>query len=369
MNEQRFLSLDVFRGLTVCLMIIVNSPGSWSEMYPFLRHASWHGFTITDLVFPSFLFAVGNALAFVKRSNVDFSDQTFWTRTLKRFFLIFFIGLLIHWFPFINFETGELISLDTLRIMGILQRIALCYLIAAILIHFSSTRVVTIASISILLIYWAILYFFGLNSDPYSITGYVGNSFDLFLFGENHLYTGEGIPFDPEGLLSTLPATVNVLAGYLAGEFIRRKGTSIETVKKLLLVVAGLILVGLLWHSIFPINKKIWTSSFVSLTVGLDLVILSFLIGIIEIQKISNWSYFFVVFGRNPLAIYILSNVLIILLYSISLESGSLYSITYETFAGWMSAKAASLLFAILFMLLCWLIGLWMDRKKIYIRV
>lgn len=367
MNEQRFLSLDVFRGLTVCLMIVVNSPGSWSDIYPMLEHASWHGFTLTDLVFPSFLFAVGNSLAFTRKN--DTGDQVFWKKTLKRFVLIFLIGLLLHWFPFVNIGTGELISLDTLRIMGVLQRIALCYLIAAVIIHYATKQMIIIISVLILLLYWAILYFFAQTPDPYSITGFSGNTLDFLLIGKNHLYTGEGVPFDPEGLLSTLPASINVLGGYLAGEFIRRKGATASTLKKLLLTATGLILIGLVWHGLFPINKKIWTSSFVSLTLGFDLVILAILIGTIEIQKFSKWSYFFVVFGRNPLAIYILSNMLIVFLYSIRFESDSVYAITYHTFAEWLPAKAASLLFAVLFMLLCWMIGLWMDRKKIYLRV
>lgn len=350
-------------------MIIVNSPGSWSEMYPMLQHASWHGFTITDLVFPSFLFAVGNSLAFISNKSIDSTDRVFWKKTLKRFGTIFVIGLLLHGFPFINFETGKLISLDTFRIMGVLQRIALCYLISSVIIHFTSRRTIVFVSISILLMYWAILFIFGNGPDPYSIAGYAGNNIDFLLLGKSHLYTGEGIPFDPEGLLSTIPAVVNVLGGYLAGEFIRKKGATSETIKKLLLIGTRLILIGLLWHGLLPINKKIWTSSFVSLTIGLDLLILTGLIGILEIQRFSTWSYFFVVFGRNPLIIYILSNVLITLLYSISIENESMYTFIYHSFAEWMNPKTASLLVSVLFMLWCWSIGFWMDRKKIYIRV
>ncbi len=350
-------------------MIIVNSPGSWSDVYPVLLHAPWHGFTLTDLVFPSFLFAVGNSLAFTRNKDIDAGDRTFWKKTLKRFFLIFLIGLLLNWFPFINFETGTLLPVDTLRIMGVLQRIALCYLIAVVIVHYVSRRKIVFLSISMLLIYWAILFFFGYSPDPYSITGYTGNNLDFLILGKKHLYTGEGIPFDPEGLLSTLPAVVNVLGGYLAGEFIRKNGTNTATLKRLLFVGAGLLLIALVWHGLFPINKKIWTSSFVSLTVGFDLVILAILIGILEVQKFSKWSYFFVVFGRNPLTIYILSNVLITLLYSISFKNGSLYVLIYQALSKGTPPKTASLLFALLFMLGCWLIGFWMDRRKIYIRV
>lgn len=366
MNEQRFLSLDVFRGLTVCLMIIVNSPGSWSHVYLPLLHPHWHGFTITDLVFPSFLFAVGNSMAFIRRND---SVNNSLAKPIKRFLLIFIIGVLLNWFPFIDFETGTLIPLDTLRIMGVLQRIAVCYLLAFIIIQYASKQTIIILGISVLLIYWGILYFFGGSPDPYSITGYAGNEIDFLLLGKAHLYTGEGIAFDPEGLLSTLPAVVNVLAGYLAGELIRQKGAALETLKRLLLIGAGLILIALAWQVVLPLNKKIWTSSFVSLTIGLDLVILSVLIWILEMKKISGWSYFFVVFGRNPLSIYILSNVLITILYNIRFENGSLQFLIYQTFSEWIPVKVASLLFAVLYMLTCWLIGFWMDRKRIYIRV
>ncbi len=369
MNNQRFLSLDVFRGMTVCFMIIVNSPGSWGNVYPMLLHASWHGFTVTDLVFPSFLFAVGNALAFVKKQNNPVDHTSFWKKTLKRFVIIFITGILLNAFPFFDFSTGHFIALDGLRIMGVLQRIALCYLFAVVVVQYTSNNIMLIVSGVLLMGYWLLLYGLGGSPDPYNITGYAGNAIDYWVLGKNHLYTGEGMPFDPEGLLSTLPAIVNVLAGYWAGDFIRRKGTTMASIRTLLLTASGFILAGLVWHGVFPINKKIWTSSFVMLTVGLDLLLLTVLIAIIEMKNITRWSYFFVVFGRNPLSIYILSNVLLVLLYSIPANSDSLQVQFYEHLCQITTAKNASLLFALLFMLLCWLIGLWMDRKKIYIRV
>lgn len=367
MTAPRFVSLDVFRGMTVCFMIIVNSPGSWGEVYPFLLHAPWHGFTATDLVFPSFLFAVGNALAFTLTPQQNAS--AFWPKTLKRFVLIFMIGVLLNAFPFYDFEAGKFIAFDTLRIMGVLQRIAICYLIASIVIFYGSKSIIWIVSGLLLIGYWILLYAFGSPADPYSISSYAGNALDFFVLGKNHLYHGEGLPFDPEGLLSTLPAIVNVLGGYLAGDYIRKKELSSARIKKF--IVAGIVcvLAGMLWHLTFPINKKIWTSSFVLLTVGLDILLLAGLIIVIELKKIQRWGYFFIVFGRNPLSIYILSNVLLVMLYTIPAGTGSLQAWLYVSFTLIISAKNASFLFALLFMLLCWLIGYWMDRKKIYIRV
>jgi predicted acyltransferase len=369
MNNQRFLSLDVFRGMTVCFMIIVNSPGSWNDVYSFLLHAPWHGFRATDLVFPSFLFAVGNALAFTINRTEKSDTQKFWTKTLRRFALIFLIGFLLNWFSFVDFSSGSMISLDTLRIMGVLQRIALCYLFASIIIYNGSKHVTILIGIALLLGYWALLYFIGSNVDPYSITGYAGNAIDFFVLGKNHLYTGEGIPFDPEGLLSTLPAIANVLGGYLVGDFIRKHGATQTTVKQLMFVATAMILIALLWHGLFPINKKIWTSSFVLLTTGLDILLLSVLIAVIEMKKSERWGYFFVVFGRNPLSIYVLSNILLVALYTIPMTAGSLQTWMYDRLRTITSPMNASLLFALFFMLLCWAIGYWMDRKKVYIRV
>ncbi|HEY0772427.1 MAG TPA: DUF5009 domain-containing protein, partial [Sphingobacteriaceae bacterium] len=193
---------------------------------------------------------------------------------------------------------------------------------------------------------------------------------DLFLLGEGHLYHGEGVAFDPEGLLSTLPAIVNVIAGYLAGDFIRRMGNSYETISKLMIAGAVLILVALTWDMAFPINKKLWTSSFVLLTVGLDLLILPVLIYVIEIYHSQRWTYFFVVFGRNPLFIYLLSEVLLISLYIIPVGDKRVPQwLNDDVFGSFASPVNASFLFAFFFMLTNWVVGYFLDKKKIYIKV
>lgn len=371
--QARNLALDVFRGMTLCFMIIVNSPGNWDFAYAPLLHASWHGFTPTDLVFPSFLFAVGNAMAFVMHKYEIQGNAVFWNKILKRTFIIFLLGFLMYWFPFFREANGgglELKPLSETRFLGVLQRIALCYFFASIIIHFGSKKFALWFSAFALIGYWILSYAFGDAADPYSLTGNAGLKLDLFLFGENHLYHGEGIAFDPEGLLSTLPSIVNVIAGYLAGDYIRRKGNSYETIARLMIAGAVLILVAFTWDMAFPINKKLWTSSFVFLTVGLDLFILSILIYIIEISSRRKWTSFFVVFGRNPLFIYLFADVLLTTLYMIPMGDTSLQEWFYLNVLGSFAGPLlASFLFAVLYMLLNWTVGYFLDKKKIYIKV
>jgi predicted acyltransferase len=369
-ENQRYLALDVFRGMTVCFMIIVNTPGDWGHVYAPLLHAPWHGFTPTDLVFPSFLFAVGNAMAFSMRKYEGQGEDVFWKKTIKRTLIIFVLGFLLYWFPFVDFKTMTMLPLGETRIPGVLQRIAICFLIASIVIHYLSPKSVFWFGVISLLAYWGILYAFGDANDPYSLAGYAGNALDLTLLGEKHLYHGEGVAFDPEGILSTLPSVVNVLGGYLAGDFIRRKGNTYETLAKLMMVGAVLTFAALTWHMTFPINKKIWTSSFVLLTVGLDLFILALLIFVIEMRKKQRWTYFFLVFGRNPLSIYVLSGILLTILYWIPFGNSSLPRWLYRDFFGSVAGPVlASFLFALFYMMLNWLVGYILDKKKIYIRV
>lgn len=371
-QQSRYLALDVFRGMTICFMIIVNSPGSWDIAYGPLLHAPWHGFTPTDLVFPSFLFAVGNAMAFVMYKFENQPNSVFWKKTIKRTFLIFLFGYLMYWFPFFREAEGgglnfsEFRPFSTTRIPGVLQRIALCYFFASVILHFGSKRFAVWFSVFALLGYWIISYLFG----DYTMAGNAGLKLDMFLFGEGHLYHGEGVAFDPEGLLSTLPAIVNVIAGYFAGDFIRRMGNSYETISKLMIAGAALILVALTWDMAFPINKKLWTSSFVLLTVGLDLLILPVLIYIIEIYHSQKWTYFFVVFGRNPLFIYLLSEVLLISLYIIPVGDKRVPQwLNDDVFGSFASPVNASFLFAFFFMLTNWIVGYFLDKKKIYVKV
>jgi predicted acyltransferase len=371
-DNQRNLALDVFRGMTVCFMIIVNNPGTWEFIYAPLEHAPWHGLTPTDLVFPSFLFAVGNAMAFAMHKYEAQGESVFWRKTLQRTALIFLIGYLLSWFPFFRQVDGgwEFRAIGETRILGVLQRIALCYFFASVIIHYCSKQVAVWFSVLALFTYWILMYAFGDPNDPYSLTGNAALRLDLFLFGENHLYHGEGIAFDPEGLLSTLPSIVNVIAGYLCGDYIRRRGNSYEVIAKLGLVGSLLIFAALTWHMAFPINKKLWTSSFVLVTVGIDLLFLGSLIFITEIEKRRKWTPFFLVFGRNPLFIYILADLFITAMWLIPVGNKSLQGAIYSDILLKIASPInASFMFAILYMLLCWSVGYVLDKRKIYIRV
>jgi len=371
--QGRYLSLDVLRGMTLAFMVIVNNPGDWSSLYAPLAHADWHGFTPTDLVFPTFLFVVGNAMSFALKRMKDMRPGDFYRKVITRTFLIFAIGWLLNAFPFFEPNAaGELalIDLSEVRLLGVLQRIALAYLAAALLLYWGGDRLGWIFSLAALLGYWPILYFLGTPGDPYSLLGNVPLQWDLALIGEKRMYTGEGMPFDPEGILSTLTSIVNVIAGYLAGKFIQRMGNTVSTLRMLLIIGVGLIALSYAWDLAFPINKKLWTSPYVLLTVGWDLVLLSLLIFVIEIQRISSWTYFFQAFGRNPLILYVCSGLVLSLFHFIPVGESDLRTVAYaELFSSWLSPKNASFLFAIAYMLLIWCIGFLMDKNKIYIKV
>lgn len=371
-TASRYRSLDVLRGLTIALMIVVNTPGTWDAVYAPFRHAAWHGFTITDLVFPTFLFVVGNAMSFSLGKVRQQGSSAFLVKVFKRTALIFLIGLFLNAYPFVAFTDGALVvkDLSGLRIMGVLQRIALCYGIAALVIHYLKVKGAVVFSMLALGAYWAILYLFGDQPDPYSLAGNAALQLDLALLPEKNLYTGYGIPFDPEGLLSTLPAVVNVVAGYLAGLFLQRQGNNGRTILRLALAGVAFAALALLWNTAFPINKPIWTSSYVVLTVGLDLLLLAGLMGVIEVAGLRGWTYFFEVFGRNPLFIYALSGMIIKTLGLIRIGDTGLQAWIYQHgYASWLDGKNASLLFAISYMLLLWLVGYWMDKKKVYVKV
>lgn len=371
--NNRYLALDVLRGMTIAFMIIVNTPGSWSNLYAPLAHADWHGFTPTDLVFPTFLFVVGNAMSFALKKLNEMSPGAFYKKVFKRAALIFAIGWLLNTFPFFDYnEAGEMVFIDLseVRLLGVLQRIALSYLLAALVVYWGGERLGWIVGIASLILFWPIMYFFGEAGDPYSLTGNAQIKLDLLLIGEKRMYMGEGIPFDPEGLLSTMTSMVNVLAGFIVGKFIQKKGNNASTVQALLISGVVLLALAYVWDLGFPINKKIWTSSYVLLTVGWDLVLLSGLIFLVEIQKLTKWTYFFQAFGRNPLILYVCSGVVVSIFSMIPVGETTFKGFIYSNlFTSWLDPKNASFLFAISYMLLIWVIGYWMDKKKIYIKV
>jgi predicted acyltransferase len=374
-SPNRFLSLDVFRGMTICFMIIVNNPGSGAAAFAPLEHAKWFGFTPTDLVFPSFLFAVGNAMSFSMKKFASLSTGSLLFKIFKRAALIFLLGYLMYWAGSINHGKGgwSIESIGQTRIFGVLQRIALCYLFASLLVYFISSKTTVIILSGIMLVgYWILLLVFGDHSAPYGMLTNAGTYLDKWAVGDAHLYHGEGVAFDPEGILSTLPAIVNVICGYYAGKFIQEKGKGFETISKLMLYGFLFIFLALCWNMAFPIGKKLWTSPFVLLTVGIDLVWISALVYIIEIrkEKKNSWTSFFSTFGKNPLPIYIFSELLGVMLGWIYINKINFNDwINNTTFQAIAPGAIGSLLFAICYMLVCWALGKVLDKNKIYIRV
>jgi predicted acyltransferase len=398
LTRQRFYSLDVFRGATVCLMILVNNPGSWSNIYPPLKHADWHGVTPTDLVFPFFLFAVGNALAFVMPRLEAAGPSVFWKKVIKRTLLIFIIGLLLNWMPFIKWQNDALVfkpweyvnnkgELAGIRILGVLQRIALAYFFASVIIYYFKIKGSFIAACMILLGYWALTAFAN-PMDPYSLEGWFGTNVDKAILGEAHMYHGEWlngkpIAFDPEGFMSLFGSIVQVIFGYLCGHYIIKKGKTPEMINGLFVAGAMLLFIGYAWDMLFPMNKKIWTSSYVIYTTGLAMVIIAVMIYFIELKGSKGWlSKFFDVFGKNPLFIFVLSGILPRLQALIRIPNGLSNSGNqlYTSPFGWFyesickpifgaNLNNASLFYALVTITFYWLIVFWMDKKKIYVKV
>lgn len=370
---ERFLAVDVLRGMTICFMIVVNTPGNALYSYPPLEHAEWHGFTCTDLVFPSFLFVVGNAMSFVMPRWGLLTQRQILAKIFKRTFLIFLLGFLMYWFPFFREQPdGHWMfkTLDHTRIMGVLQRIALAYGISSLLIYYFGERRSVIIGVVILLLYWPVLYFFGHSGDPLSLTGNAVLKADKWLLGDNHLYHGEGIPFDPEGVLSTLPSIANVIGGYVVGRYVQQKGKTYEGLSLILLAGCLLLVLGYFWNMVLPVNKKIWTSSFVVYTLGLDCLLLGFLLYIIDFRQKTRWTPFFVAFGKNPLFIYLLSEIGAESIYIWHTPAGvPVHKWVYDHVYRYMGLSFGSMMFSVSFMLLCWLVAFWLDKRKIYIRV
>ncbi len=374
--NQRFYSLDVFRGATVCLMILVNNPGSWAHIYAPLEHAPWHGLTPTDLVFPFFLFAVGNAMSFVMPKLELAGPAVFWKKVLKRSALIFLIGLFLNWWPFVKASDYSFKAFENVRILGVLQRIALAYFFASIMIYYLKSTKAFYAAMLLLLGYWA-LCLLGNPADPYSLEGWFGTNIDKAILGVTHMYKGEGIPFDPEGIMSTVPAIAQVILGFLVGNYIKEKGATKDSLTTMLngLFVAAIamLITGFCWDMVMPINKKIWTSSYVVYTTGLAILSIATMIYFIEVKGVKiRLSRFFDVFGKNALFVFALSAFLPKGLALIKLGEGLtpwnwLYKKIYIHIPG--APENGSLAYALTVISFMWLICWWLDKKKIYIKV
>jgi predicted acyltransferase len=364
----RMVSLDVFRGLTIAGMILVNNPGTWAHIYDPLEHAAWHGWTPTDLIFPFFLFIVGVsiALALGKRADAGGPRRDLYLKIARRALIIFGLGLVLSGFPFFD--------LATIRIPGVLQRIAVCYLIASFIFLWTGWRGQVLTAAALLLFYWALLMLVpapGYAAGDLSAEGSLPSYVDRTLLA-GHIWKPL---YDPEGILSTIPAVATTLCGVLTGRLLRSPLSPHEKTSAMFVAGAALVVAGWVWNFWFPINKSLWTSSYVLLTAGLGLQLLALCYWLVDIQGYRRWTKPFVVYGTNALAVFFLSGVFARLLTLIKFTRADgkqvdLKRIIYENaFASWASPLNASLAFAVCFVLL-WLGLMWvLYSRKIFIKV
>jgi len=420
---KRLTALDAFRGMTIALMILVNTPGTWNHVFPPLRHAPWDGWTSTDLVFPFFLFIVGVSMYFsFKKFNHQLTARST-EKILKRTAAIFLVGLLLNAFPnrlaehniawqgvfgvFLltwlsmpwwkdkvkpsmlrSLEWLSLVILlglflftlggNNLRVLGVLQRIALAFGLGAFTCLLFKGRSLIYALIAILVGYWLIMIGFG----DLTLEGNFQRVVDLAILGDAHMYhgytanTGSKIAFDPEGLLSTLPSVGNVIIGFLAGKIISDNTDKKEAVFQLFLYGFPLLLLAYLWNPFFPINKPIWSSSYVLLTCGLGMIILGFSLYLLDIKGRDKWAKPFVVFGLNPLFIYALSSISVKLLFWMKILGNdgelingyqALYQNVFVAIAG--NNEWGSFLFALFYVFIHWIVAYLMYKKDIFVKV
>jgi predicted acyltransferase len=460
MKNKRIIALDAFRGFTVALMILVNNPGSWSHVYSPLRHAEWQGCTPTDLVFPFFLFVVGIASFFsFKKFDFKFNKTTLW-KLSRRALLIFLTGFLLNLYPF--FDTGKPFSLqnvldklETVRIFGVLQRIAFAYFIGIfVCLLLKSTKKIAAAGIALMLMFWGILIVYN-PQKPYDKKENACRAVDLIIPGESHTYKGynrmleiddfdfnivddahftvkpanetnidlkyvsfnyagnyelqkeikddaivytvippentnaenvsttasrqltqatERIPFDPEGLLGAMSAAATVIFGFLIGRLINFYSENKEkTVMHLMLFGLTAVFAGMFWGQWFIICKPLWTGSYVLYAGGLAMIVLAFFIWFMDVKQYSQ-KYFrpLVAFGSNPLFLFVMSGVIVKTMGFSYFNIGgmSLQGLIYENiYKGIIDPTFGSLLYAITFIVVMWILAEVLYRKKIYIKV
>ncbi|RUR85835.1 acyltransferase family protein [Chlorogloeopsis fritschii PCC 9212] len=379
----RLTSLDVFRGITIAGMILVNMASiADPNVYPPLLHAQWHGWTPTDLVFPFFLFIVGVAMSFSFSKYTDNKAEGEtphppYGRILRRAAILFALGLLLSGFWNQGIWTFDFSSI---RIMGVLQRISLTYLLASLAVLNLPRKGQWILAAVLLIGYWVAMMYVpvpGYGAGVLTREGNFGAYIDRLIIPKAHLYKGDGFNFmgDPEGLFSTIPAIVSVLVGYFTGEWIRRKKEiNSETSMDLVLFGLSCLVIGGIWDLAFPINKKLWTSSYVVFTTGWALLLLAACYELIEVRRVRRWGKAFEVLGLNAISIFVASVLLIKILVRTTVGTGekapSTYNWIYQNlFASWAGAFNGSLLFAIATVLFWLAVAYAMYRQRWFIKV
>lgn len=386
-RPQRLLALDILRGITIAGMILVNNPGSWGHIYAPLAHAEWHGLTPTDLVFPFFMYIMGISTYFsLRKYGFKFSGATLW-KICRRTVVIFAIGLAIAWFGMFlrGITSGKALAeavftFDHIRILGVMPRLAICYGFGSLIALALSKKALPWFIAGMLVVYAVILFVGnGFEFASNNVIAIVDNA----VLGPDHMYTdhvaGESLKFDPEGLLSTLPSIAHMLIGFVCGGLIVGTKDNNLRINKLFIIGTILTFSGFLLDFGIPINKKIWSPTFVLTTCGLAASFLGLLIWIIDIKGYRRWCRFFEAFGINPLFMYCLGAILSIIIGAIKVPYAAVES-GVTTLKGWIyqavlmpacadNATLASLCFAILFVLLNWCIGDILYKKKIYIKI
>ncbi len=370
----RLISLDVFRGIAIAGMILVNQAGVADRVYPFLAHADWNGCTVADLVFPFFLFIVGVAIAFSFSQYVEAGANppasVYW-RVLRRSLILFALGIFLNGFWNYNWEK--------IRLMGVLQRISVAYLLASLAVLKLPRKALWGLGIFLLVGYWIAMTLIpvpGYGANVLTREGNFGAYIDRLIIPMAHLYRADGYNSlgDPEGLFSTLPAVVTVLSGYFTGEWLRQRRMDSNTSMDLVLFGLGSLVIGIVWDAVFPINKKLWTSSYVMFTAGWALLVFAACYELIEVRKIRRWGKPFAVMGMNAIAIFVASVLAIKILVKTTIGTGEKSSSTFtwiyeNIFASWAGGMNGSLLFALVTLLFWWVVAYGMYRRGWFVKV
>jgi predicted acyltransferase len=375
----RLSSLDVFRGITIAAMILANMAGVADDVYRPLSHSEWHGCTPTDLIFPCFLFIVGVAMTFSlsKYTAENKPTKAVYLRILRRTAILFILGLVLNGFWNQGVWTFDLSSI---RLMGVLQRIALTYLFASLIVLKLPRKSQWLVAGGLLIAYWLTMMYIPVpdyGAGVLTREGNFGAFIDRLIIPKAHLYKGDGFNFmgDPEGLFSTIPAIVSVLAGYFTGEWIKdKKQATSQTSMDLVLFGLCCLVIAIIWDVAFPINKKIWTSSYVLFTTGWALMLLAACYELIEVRLIKRWSKPFEIMGLNAIALFVASVFLIKIIAKTQLGTGetavSVYDWIYHNiFASWAGNFNGSFLFAFVTLLFWYGVAVLMYQKRWFIKV
>lgn len=364
-SKQRLLALDILRGITIAAMILVNNPGSWEYIYAPLQHAQWNGLTPTDLIFPSFMFIMGVA-TFIALKKFDFRYSPQLLRKItKRSVLIFVVGIGLSWFSVVV-KTGDFTNFQEVRILGVMQRLAIVYAVTALVAVFVKHKYIP-PLIAVLLVIYAFVLLLG---NGYATEGYnILAATDQHFLGLSHMFVEYGL--DPEGILSTIPCIAHTLIGFWIGKILLETKENSSRMLQLFSIGTTIMFIGFLMSYTLPLNKKIWSPTYVLVSCGIGALFLSLLIEIIDVKHRKKWTPFFEVFGVNPLFIYVLAGVLATIIEGIPIGNISLKEYLYQSVLTPIIGDVflSSLVYALAFIAVLWAVGFLLYKKRIYIKL